>query len=428
MTEFYVQYISAHFFRRLFFVISILFAEILSMYPFVLKPKRGLRISISLAVYLLFSLFFPECILGKFGSYVTALIFFVSIVLCRVCFHYSIRKILFNCVGAIALQNVVANIGQCMEVVFSLHEDWFFLFLELLLCIPVYLCSFLFTFRKGSNRYDISLKRTKVLLITALILFAVIVMMNFLRVEGLSNNLVCRLLMTLCTFCALLYQYSSSENDALISEREMMERIIKTEQEQYKISNDTIDLINLKYHDMKHLLETMDVKGADSREVMEELRQSMRTYDTVAQTGNISLDSILTAKSVYCEKMGIRFYYMADGKEIGFLSTTDIYSLFGNILDNAIQRELKEDPGNRYINLTVSRHGGMINIYAENYISSQPSFRDGIPITDQSDLRYHGFGTKSIRFICKKYEGNVEFFAKDKIFGVNALIPIPNLK
>jgi sensor histidine kinase regulating citrate/malate metabolism len=116
---------------------------------------------------------------------------------------------------------------------------------------------------------------------------------------------------------------------------------------------------------------------------------------------------------------------MADGKLLSFLSPPDIYSLFGNILDNAIESELKEKEEDRYINIVASKHGNLVNIYEENYISDLPTFEDGVPVTDKADKAYHGFGTKSIIYVCEKYNGHVRFSAANHVFSVNILLPLP---
>lgn len=57
---------------------------------------------------------------------------------------------------------------------------------------------------------------------------------------------------------------------------------------------------------------------------------------TVARTGNETLDIVLTDKLLYCEKNNVTITCIADGKSLSFMSEEDIYSLFGNALDNAV--------------------------------------------------------------------------------------------
>ena len=43
------------------------------------------------------------------------------------------------------------------------------------------------------------------------------------------------------------------------------------------------------------------------------------------------MDIVLCEKKVLCEKNGIRLSCDVDGKDFGFLSASETYSLFGNI-------------------------------------------------------------------------------------------------
>ncbi len=59
-------------------------------------------------------------------------------------------------------------------------------------------------------------------------------------------------------------------------------------------------------------------------------------YDTQPHTKNAAPDVVLTGKNLSCTSQNITLTYMADGRRIGFMEDSDIYALFGNILDNAI--------------------------------------------------------------------------------------------
>ena len=52
-------------------------------------------------------------------------------------------------------------------------------------------------------------------------------------------------------------------------------------------------------------------------------------------------------------------------------------------------------------------------------------FVDGLPVTTKNDLGYHGFGTKSMRYIVDKYNGVMNLGVKDGMFFLNIVIPEP---
>ena len=54
---------------------------------------------------------------------------------------------------------------------------------------------------------------------------------------------------------------------------------------------------------------------------------------------NYVIDVVLVERSLQCEKAGIRLSCMIDGSKFEFMRQPDIYSLFVNILDNAIDEK-----------------------------------------------------------------------------------------
>ena len=65
----------------------------------------------------------------------------------------------------------------------------------------------------------------------------------------------------------------------------------------------------------------------------------------------------------------------------------------------------------------------MVGIRCENTYKIDPVFVSGMPITNKSDKKYHGFGIQSIKTIIKKYDGYFSIFVKEGKFVVSATIP-----
>ena len=77
---------------------------------------------------------------------------------------------------------------------------------------------------------------------------------------------------------------------------------------------------------------------------------------------------------------------MADGSKIGLLSAAQIYSLFGNIIDNAIEAVSElEDKEMRVISLTVKNRSNSIETDISNYYKGELEMSDGLPITVKDD-------------------------------------------
>ena len=101
-------------------------------------------------------------------------------------------------------------------------------------------------------------------------------------------------------------------------------------------TKNNVDLINIKCHDLKHMLNEYAAEGKINQNLADELKGIVKIYDSNVKTNNEALDLILTEKSLFCEKRKIKLNCMADCTNLKYISTTDLYSMFTNIIDNAI--------------------------------------------------------------------------------------------
>ncbi|HBE99400.1 MAG TPA: ATP-binding protein, partial [Firmicutes bacterium] len=100
----------------------------------------------------------------------------------------------------------------------------------------------------------------------------------------------------------------------------------------------------------------------------------------------------------------------ADASTLNFIEEPDLYSLFGNALDNAIEAVSKiKEPSKRLICLYIRRvMGKKTSVTLENYYDGQIKFNEkGLPITTKKNDGYHGFGMKSMYETVKKYGGDI---------------------
>lgn len=210
-------------------------------------------------------------------------------------------------------------------------------------------------------------------------------------------------------------------------ELETVNGVLQSQYTQYQQSKDAIDLINYRYHDLKHQIaylrsEDDPVKRAAYLSRMED---EIRQYDARNKTGNKVLDTILTAKSLYCAQNGISMTSVADGTLLEFMDVMDICSIFGNALDNAIECVSKiKDEERRLIHVTVASQKTFLLLRFENYYEEAPQIQDGHYATTKQDAGNHGYGIKSIEYTVAKYDGAMDIETKDHWFTLRILIPM----
>ena len=210
-------------------------------------------------------------------------------------------------------------------------------------------------------------------------------------------------------------------------ELEAVQNVLQNQYAQYVQSKESIELINYKYHDLKHQIAVLrSEEDPQKREAfLDEMEAEIRQYEAQNKTGNKVLDTVLTSKSLYCNKNGITFTCVADGKLLDHMHVTDICSIFGNALDNAIEHViLIPDPEKRLIHLTVSAQKGFVFIKIENYCEAEISKNEeDLITTTKKDSKNHGFGLKSMRKAVEKYDGSVVFGVQQNWFELKILLP-----
>ena len=210
-------------------------------------------------------------------------------------------------------------------------------------------------------------------------------------------------------------------------ELEAVQNVLQNQYVQYKQSRESIELINYKYHDLKHQIAVLRSEEDPKKreEFLNRMEEEIRQYEAQNKTGNKVLDTVLTTKSLYCTKHGITFTCVADGTLLDFMDVMDICSIFGNALDNAIECELKiPDKEKRLIHVTVSKQKMFLILRFENYCEETLQYQEGALVTTKKEQEFHGYGLKSIQYTANKYEGAVSTNVEDNWFELKVLIPM----
>lgn len=238
-------------------------------------------------------------------------------------------------------------------------------------------------------------------------------------------NIIVSIYSLICCLLALSLQLGLFEKSRLQNELDIFKQLWHNDQKQFEASKQNVEMLNLYCHDLKHLIHIIETGGAQDS-FRKEVSQALSLFDASITTNNHALDVILTEKSLYCRQNQITLTCMADGKALEFIQTSDLYSVFGNLINNSIEAVMKfSNPEKRVIALIVSRKNNFIYIHIENYFTGSLNFVYGLPQTDKRDANYHGFGLKSVKLMVEKYHGNLSIETTEDIFYVNIMIPIP---
>ena len=233
---------------------------------------------------------------------------------------------------------------------------------------------------------------------------------------------LCVLLYTVLNYATLLI---IAQLDSFRHENRTMHDFISNKMRYYEMSHEGIVSLQTKCHDLKHQIHAIRSEAGKAKfdEYLNELEDSINEYSTVIECGHPTVDIVLTEKNILCYSNHVKFSYMIDGSLFNFLTEREIYSLFGNALDNALEAVTKiEDPARRMITLKSNTRGGMVVLQVENTFAGDMTLSDdALPHTTKTGSG-HGFGLRSIQRIAEKHGGMMSLRTEDGVFKLSVVM------
>ncbi len=142
-----------------------------------------------------------------------------------------------------------------------------------------------------------------------------------------------------------------------------------------------------------------------------------------AKTGSDTLDLLLFKKYQQANEAGVKLQFKIGCSLAGSSITEyDLCSLFGNLLDNAIEAVRKHQGTKEPVLLRAERQNNMLFISCENSYEGELSRQDGELKTTKKDAEWHGIGLVSVRQVCRKYKGSMEVETENQRFCISLLL------
>lgn len=241
-------------------------------------------------------------------------------------------------------------------------------------------------------------------------------------------------LMLLCVsciwlMCLIMYfvvQQMSKDNQTKL-EYELMkekEKYSKESMETIKRSNE--ELREFK-HDLKNYLlplqEAMEtMPQSEMAKVWEKINQKIEDVQTLIQTGNSYVDSMINTKITLArsEKVDVKCTILSKMEGIDDL---EFCSVFGNLMDNAIEAERKVIEKKEII-IFVEEKMGYLRLEIQNKIEKSVLNENSSLNTTKKDTSSHGIGHKSIKRTMQKVGGALKYYETGDLFCAEAVFPI----
>lgn len=325
---------------------------------------------------------------------------------------------------------IVSNILQLSsEQVLSMRNPlriFLLVFTKILFIIVLYIIRNLFTTRKMifSTTQCIIFFLSLCFSLCASITFEKIQLEN--NVSGFESNLVtiCLILIN-CLFLVVTYLISSQNTERIKNEilRVQIESDKKNVEEAV-VWNKKIETIQ---HDMKnHLYCISDLIENNEKErainyLEKIIDKSVKAIPSQILTNHSSFNAVLNLKKNQCDEKQIDFKCFVP-ETLPDFDDMDLCIVISNLLDNAIEAEIKEEYA--AIDLSISIIGNYLNIRLKNRISRSVLKNNQKLQTTKSDKEHHGLGILSVMDVVQQNDGMHEFYEDDNWFVANVMLKL----
>lgn len=439
---------------KLLFSVELMIAEGLIAYRLQRRKYFILRLCVSAVAVLGLTLAIP--IINDSVAWMITIyfgIFAITVIAMKACFAAPMQKILFCAIAGYTAQHIGYTLfdlfisGFGPDAIISLPAPDGSNPLALHLLIPLgsgrsgvllnpftilfyllfygatYFAFRLFTGARLKRSENMQLRSVSMLVFIVLIVVTDVVISAFVSSHAAESFdrmyiVLIDIATLLCCMLALYLQFSVALVYKLERDLDIMNKLYEQEVRQYALVKENIERIDIKCHDLKHQIRKIGVESAVSADALAEMEDIIAVYDSRVKTGNEALDIILTEKSLLCNAEHIMLSCIADGSLLSFMSDGDIYAMFGNLIDNAIEAVMKLGKEDRSIGLKVNSECGIVHVTIYNRYAGEIKFDGSIPVTAKENKNEHGYGLRSVVMLVEKYGGEMNISTDNGVFCV----------
>ncbi|MFL8709418.1 GHKL domain-containing protein [Clostridioides sp. GD02377] len=226
----------------------------------------------------------------------------------------------------------------------------------------------------------------------------------------------------------LVFKEIIKEN-RLKSQNELIKNKLEMQYAYYLAIQESHMKVRKLYHDINnhiYCVENLKNNSEEIDEYVSNLKDEIKSFKYIYNTGNMILDIIINEKSEICAKKGIKFNCCINFSKINFMKPIDVSSIFSNILDNAIEAcdKIMDENSNKYIKIKGTITKSFFVLKCENSKINSITINRSILLTDKMDKFMHGIGIQSIKSSLQKYNGELLFENNKDKFMLNIYIPL----
>lgn len=422
------------------YALVFLVESIISFYYFDFKFERKLSLKlIVLFLTLSFAIQYTMNILEiPIGN---AFVFFLcNFLIAKICYKTNIKSALFSnfilVFFMIVTELIVFYISSLLFNIplFYSYNDDFVLINQAVICKLLYFISVYLVIKfskkesfKDNNKFTLFLT---ILPIASLITIYITVYLciiysvnNDFKIWLFIGNILLLLSNIVVFYINELSIKISRENTQILLEKQREER----DKEYYTLLKQQNDNSKVLIHDITKHLNTIKQLSQDSNSDIEKYVDSIvddfEVLNPVEYCNNPVVNLITNRYYSICKSKGITFVINVRGADLDIMKDYEITSLLDNLLENAV--EAASNSTEKFIDFSIiTRNTNFTMIKIVNSSDNKPKINKGILLTNKTNNKAHGIGTRSIKRVVEKYNGNYEIKYEEEKKTFTSLIGI----
>lgn len=286
---------------------------------------------------------------------------------------------------------------------------------------------FLQFLKKNKSIVTGSMSWFEVLIVPVSSIFIVIAMSVPFTAEYVWMKLVASILILIINLFAL-NNYNEIQEKALYrAEKQFLTQQVENYAAQLREMSENWQQTREYRHDMKqkYLLIASYLRQNEYEKIRNLYQESidiLSEEENISKTGNISFDTIVNYKAAVAQKIGIQIKLNTMIPYNMKLNDVDLYSLLGNLFDNAIEAAGKVEMDEREIELTAKMSGNNLYLEMVNPYVGDLRIQGENYLTTKENSEEHGLGLRIVENIVKRYNGQIVINNEDNYFKVKILL------
>lgn len=198
---------------------------------------------------------------------------------------------------------------------------------------------------------------------------------------------------------------------------------------QLELMKSSMMAVKILRHDLKNQLSAIQsiAKSGDVQCLnnhIESLIGISKLTKTFANSGNVNIDSILNFKIFEAEQADIQTSLLLNIPDVIDMSSADLCTILGNLIDNAVRATSKLEKENRKISIAVRYDKKRIIITVSNTFNGKVIYEGNKIVSSRKNKSEHGLGLLSVKNAVERCDGVIDIDHTTDTFTVTVIIPV----